>query len=143
MSVSSFSELLSKANKYTWHFSIGFNPSNISVMAFSVEEARQQVLSQLRKISYLSVEYKRLQKIDFFLETDEWITVIKPQLRALESQLNIDNNVGCYCTGLFDYTPSLEVYSSTGEMTLEKLVSEVEPTVSKINTMSVFSCLDG
>lgn len=138
MSYSSLFELLAKANKYTWHFSIGFNPSNISVMAFSVEEARQQVMSQLRKISYLSAEYERLRH-----SKDDWVTSVKPKLRALESQLNIDNNVGCFCTGLFGYTLTLEVVYGGAEMTLEKFVSEVEPEVSKINTMSVYSCLDG
>lgn len=143
MSDSSFSTLLSKANNYTWHFSIGYNPSNISVMAFSVEEARKQVMTQLRKISYLSPEYKRLDESGKNIQYGEWVTSVKPKLKALESQLNIDNNVGCFCTDLFDYTPSLEVRGRAGEMTLEKLISEAEPTVSKINTMSVFSCLNG
>jgi hypothetical protein len=143
MSVSSLYTLLSKANKYTWHFSIEYNPSNISVMAFSVEEARQQVLTQLRKISYLSAEYKRLEESGKNIQYGEWVTSVKPKLRALENQLNIDNNVGCYCLGLFDYIPTLAVECGGAEMTLEKLVSEVVPTVSKINTMSVFSCLDG
>ena len=143
MSDSSLSTLLSKANKYTWQFSVGFNPSHISIMAFSVEEARKQVMTQLRKISYLSPEYNRLDESGKNIQYDEWAISVKPKLLALESQLNIDNNVGCYCAGLFDYTPSLEVCGRAGEITLEKLISEVEPTVSKINTMSVFSCLDG
>jgi hypothetical protein len=144
MSDSSFSALLSKANKYTWHFRIGFNPNSISVLAFSLEEARREVLTKLRMISYLSPEYTRLEKELYTHKYDspEHIALYKKR-DALYDQLNIDRNLGCFCEGLFDYTPTLLVDCHTGEVTLEKLVSETDPKVSKINTMTVYSCLDG
>jgi hypothetical protein len=147
MSASSLSALLSNAKKYTWNFGVDHNkPSNISVFAFSIEEARQEVLAKLRKISYLSTEYNRLQKEAW---THPYNSSEKTELAkkrdALFEQLKIDDNTGCYCPGVFEYTPTLLVtsYPSFEEITLEKLISETDPNVSKINTMSVYSCLDG
>ncbi len=144
MSDSSFSALLSKANKYTWHFRIEFNPNSISVFAFSLEEARQEVLTKMRMISHLAPEYKRLDKemLQHTYSSPECIALRK-QRDVLYDQLNIDRNLGCFCNDLFDYTPTLLVDCHTGEVTLEKLVSETDPQVSKINTMTVYSCLDG
>ncbi len=144
MSASSLSALLSKANKYTWHFRIEFNPNSISVLAFSVEEARREVLSKLQMISYLAPQYKRIDKemLQHTYSSPECIA-LRAQCDALYDQLNIDRNLGCFCNDLFDYTPTLLVDCHEGEVTLEKLVSETDPKVSKINTMTVYSCLDG
>jgi hypothetical protein len=146
-SVSSLSTLLSKANKYTWSFGVDYNkPSNISVFAFSVEEARQEVLAKLHEISILSPEYNRVQQ-------ERWThassslehTELTKKRDALLEQINIDINTGSFCPSVFEYAPTMLVtsYPSFEEITLEKLVSETEPSVSKINTMSVYSCLDG
>jgi hypothetical protein len=144
MSDSSLSALLSKANKYTWHFRVGFNPNSITVFAFSLEEARQEVLTKLRMIFYLAPEYNRIDKeiLQHKYNSPEYIA-LRTQCDALYDQLNIDRNLGSFCEDLFDYTPTLLVDCHEGEVTLEKLVSETEPRVSKINTMTVYSCLDG
>ena len=145
--VSSLSTLLSKANKYTWSFGVDYNkPSNISVFAFSVEEARQEVLAKLCEISILSPEYNRLQEercTREYKSTEH--TELTKKRDALLEQLNIDNNTGCFCPSVFEYTPAMLItsYPSFEEITLEKLVSETEPSVSRINTMSFYSCLDG
>ncbi len=144
MSASSLSALLSNANKYTWHFRIEFNPNSISVLAFSIEEARREVLTKLQMISYLAPQYKRIDKemLQHKYNSSEY-TALRTQCDTLYDQLNIDRNLGCFCNDLFDYTPTLLVDCHEGEVTLEKLVSETEPKVSKINTMTVYSCLDG
>jgi hypothetical protein len=142
MTDKSLSALLANAKKYTWWFSMGHNPSNISVLAFSLEDARQEVLAKLRKISYLSPEYKRIhaELWKHKYNSPEYIALEK-QRDALYKQLNIDANIGCYCDDLFEYTPTALV--RCGETTLEKFLSETEPQVSEIKTMAVYSCLDG
>jgi hypothetical protein len=146
-SVSSFSALLSKANKYTWSFGVAYNKSsNISVFAFSVEEARQEVLAKLREISMLSAEYNLLQKeaCTHAYKSPEYIQLVKKR-SALFEQINIDINTGSFCPSVFEYIPTMLVdsYPSFEEITLEQLVSETDPTVSRINAIAVYSCLDG
>lgn len=146
--------LLSKTKKFTWDFCIHSRsnfgiPSNIAVFAFSVEEARREVLAKLHEIFHLSPEYNRLQKEaypdDILFDKVDRITLLQnqelllKQCNALFEQLNVDDNTG-FCDGIFDYTPTLLVTSSSGEITLEleKFISQIDPKVSKINTMSVY-----
>jgi hypothetical protein len=145
--VSSLSTLLSKANKYTWSFSVGYNKSStISVFAFSVEEARQEILAKLREISNLSAEYNLLQEeaCTHAYKSPEYIQLAQKRT-ALFEQINIDINTGSFCPSVFEYTPTMLVDShpSFEDITLEQLVSETDPKVSRINTIAVYSCLDG
>ena len=135
---------LSQVNQYTWNFWINSNPTKISVLALSVEEARQEVLAKLCKISNLAPEYNRLwEQLPLHQYKSPEDLALKKQLDELHQQVDIDVNIGNFCADLFKYTPTCLVETTSEEMTLEKLISETSPTVSKIKTVSVFSCLDG
>ena len=157
-SISSISSILNTLNvkKYIWRFATKNHPSTITVLARSLQEARQEVLVKLRKIAYLSPQYKLLEAEEQkLLEAEhpncKWNTpehiAVQQKLDTLKRQLNIDADTGCFCAGVFEHTPSLLVefwsQGSHSEITLEKLISETDPVISQLNTMTLFSCLDG
>jgi hypothetical protein len=142
MTDSSISALLSKAKKYTWKFYNKNMDANISAISFSVEKAREEVLSNLTKNSVIAPQYKLLEKElwTHICGSPEYIAV-KQKLESLEQQLDIDSNTECFSSDLLEYTPSFLVKISflSQEITLEKLIFDTDPVISKINTVSSFT----
>ena len=166
----SFESLFSNVHRYTWQFSDGFNPTSLSCIAFSVEEARSRLLQYLQHIESLQDEkesvdqqidnlYKKMSKPDnndanyasMFYESEN-NDAIHAEVRRLRDELSqklplIDNNIGCYCRDVFDFTPHTELPNPKGselpEITLGEFISTTEPKVKKVSLVSITSCLDG
>jgi hypothetical protein len=150
----SIESLFSNVRRFTWTFTDVFNPSSVSCIAFSVEEAREKLLSYLTQIETLQDEYKRVEEqIEQEYKTDSY-TAVFPKILQLREEFNqklpgIDDNTGCYCTRLIQYSPSMEVtvYKSSEKtninITLGELISSMDPTVKKMNIASFTSWLDG
>jgi hypothetical protein len=148
----SIESLFSNVRRFTWSFLDGFNPSSVSCLAFSVEEAREKLLSYLTQIESLQDEKISVEKqIEELCENDTY-SQVRPRILQLREELHqklpeIDENTGSYCTRVIDYSRTMEVttYKSSEHtvMTLEDLISTTEPTVQKVNLVSFTSCLDG
>jgi hypothetical protein len=94
----------------------------------------------------LSAEYNLLQEevCNHEFKSPKYIQLAQKRA-ALFEQINIDINTGSFCPSVFEYIPTMLVdsYPSFEEITLEQLVSETDPKVSRINTIAVYSCLNG
>lgn len=144
--------LFSSVRRFTWHYYDGFNPSSVSCVAFSVEEAREKLLSYLTQIDNLQEEKISVKKQIENLYNENEYSFSRSEAERLQKDLNaklppIDDNTGCFCTNLFDYSVQMEVeYSKNGEhshLTLGELISTIEPNVEKFNCVTFTSCLDG
>ncbi len=144
--------LFSSVRRFTWQFDDGFNPSSVSCVAFSVEEAREKLLSYLTQIDNLQEEKISVQKqINNLCKQSEY-SMNTPEVRQLQKELHaklppIDDKTGCFCTNVIDYSLHMQVeYHKNGEhfhLTLGELISTQEPSVEKFNCVMFTSCLDG
>ncbi len=141
--------LFSNVRRFTWQFDDGFNPSSVSCVAFSVEEAREKLLSYLTQIDNLQEEKISVQKqIKNICKQSEY-SMNTPEVQQLRKELHaklppIDDETGCFCTNVIDYGLRMEViYHKTGVLTLGELISTTEPSVYKFNCVMFTSCLDG
>lgn len=153
----SIESLFSNVLRFTWSFVDIDNPSYISCFAFSVEEAQKRVLQYLQQIESIQQEKKNIdQQIDLLYKTHgcEEVRSQVTQLRAeLEKKLPlIENNIGCFCTSIFEYRRNMEVYylndseggfSKWQEMTLQELILTTDPTIKEISCVSFNSYLNG
>jgi septation ring formation regulator EzrA len=122
-----------------------------------VEEAQKRVLQYLQQIESIQQEKKNIdQQIDLLYKTHgcEEVRSQVTQLRAeLEKKLPlIENNIGCFCTSIFEYRRNMEVYylndseggfSKWQEMTLQELILTTDPTIKEISCVSFNSYLNG
>jgi lantibiotic modifying enzyme len=146
----SIESLFSNVRRFTWQFNDGFNPSSVSCVAFSVEEAREKLLSYLTQIESLQEEKKRVDQQLFDLwNTDTSYWVMAPELNRINNELlkklpPIDDKTGCSCTNVIDYGLHMEVtYNKTEDLTLGELISTIDPLVEKFNCVMFTSCLYG
>jgi hypothetical protein len=148
----SIESFFSNVLHFTWKFEDGFNPSSVSCVAFSVEEAREKLLSYLTQIESLQEEKNSVQKkSDELYEQNEFF-VARPEVQRLQKELYaklppIDDNTGCFCTSVMDYSRHMPVHHyKSGEqlnLTLGELISTKDPDVRKFRPVSFTSCLDG
>ncbi len=146
----SIESLFSNVRRFTWSFIDRFNPSSVSCVAFSVEEAREKLLSYLTQIETLQEEYKRVEeKVDELLKTASY-TAVFPEITQLREEFEqklpgIDDNTGNFCTRVTDYSHNMLVTTRNThlDVTLGELILTTEPTVQKVNIASFTSCLDG
>ena len=148
----SIESLFSNVRRFTWKFIDNENPSRISCIAFSVEEAQKRLLQYLQQIESLQEEKQRVnQQIEILYGTKSF-NAVRSEVAELRKQLEqklplIENNIGCYCTSLFDFSRHMEVnYVNDGtwkEMTLQELISTTEPEVVEISLVQFTSCLNG
>ena len=148
----SIESLFSNVRRFTWSFLDGSNPSSVSCLAFSVEEAREKLLSYLTQIESLQDEKISVEKQVEELCKNDTYSQVRPKILQLREELHqklpgIDENTGCFCTRVIDYSRAMEVtsYKSSEhtDMTLAELISTTEPTVQKVNLVNFTSCLDG
>jgi hypothetical protein len=125
----SFEEFASKAKNFTWSFSVDyFNPSSISVIAFTVDEARQQVLDTLAKIVPFATEKEERYK----------------RVIALRKKIQANVQLGNYCTDILNYTEDLTVHDyNNKEIKLGELIRKTEPRIQPLHRITFYSCLDG
>ena len=152
--IQSIESLFSNVRRFTWSFVDIDNPSYISCFAFSVEEAKKRVLQYLQQIESLQQEKKNVdQQINVLYKTNTYEEV-RSQVTQLREQLEqqlplIENNIGCVCTSIFEYSRNMEVYYVNGsggkwqEMTLQELILTTDPTIKEISCVSFNSCLNG
>lgn len=152
----SFESLFSNVHRYTWRFSDGFNPTSLSCVAITVDEARSRLVEYLQHIESLREEKESVeQQMDALYKKvieKENNDVIYAEVRRLRDELHqklplIENNIGCYCRGVFDFTRHTEVPNPNGwelpDITLEEFILTTEPQVKKVALVSITSCLDG
>ncbi len=132
-SFASFASIASSAKNFTWNFYLNIdNPASISVVAFTVDEARQQVLDTLAKIVPLAAEKKSLP-------TDSFM-----QIRELQHKIPATLRLGCFCTDIFDYAEDLIVNDHHDkEVKLGDLIRNTDPTPQPFHLITFFSCLNG
>ena len=147
----SIESLFSNVRRFTWSFVDNENPSRISCIAFSVEEAQKRLLQYLQQIESLQEEKRSIEEQINVLYKTSSISEVRSEVAQLRKQLDqklppIENNIGCYCTSLFDYSRHMQVYhvgDKWSEMTLEELISTTEPEVVEISLVQFTSCLNG
>jgi uncharacterized protein (UPF0335 family) len=150
--IQSIESLFSNVRRFTWRFIDNQNPSRISCIAFSVEDARERLLQYLQQIESLREEKQCVEEqIDILYKTNSY-TAVRSEVTQLRNQVEqklplIENNIGCFCTPLFDYSHHMEVNYVNGgiwqEMTLQELILTTEPEVVEIGLVQFTSCLDG
>lgn len=151
--------IFSKVFNYTWHFTEGESLASLSCIAFSVEEARKNLLTSLKQIDDLAEEKKLVkEKIKELYKKYNYDVDRAPKLsleeykkmleesQQLQTELwnklpQIDNNTGAYCTRLIDYGLAMKIEDE--DVTLGEFISTTEPTVKKILPIRAYSCLDG
>ena len=141
--------IFSQIRRYKWQFIDGFNPSSVSCLAFSVEEARGKLLAYLEQIENLYDEKERFDKeVQDLYKTEDCSQSLCSKISELRMSLRkkyplIEENTGCYCKSMDDYSRSMKVDSGIEEITLEELITTKEPLVSEIALVEFTSCLDG
>jgi hypothetical protein len=145
-SVESVESMLSRVKNITWAFTDVDVETYVSCLAFSVEDARQRLLSYLVQIESLQDEKNALQeksdalwqqvtdKTLGIMEAEEQVQLLSKQL--LEKLPPIRNRTGYNCTPLLDYTRSMEVVFFTGKeaitTTLGEMIANNTPSVHDI-----------
>ena len=148
----SIESLFSNVRRFTWSFVDNENPSRISCIAFSVEEAQKRLLQYLQQIESLREEKRSIEEqINVLCGTNGFETV-RSEVAQLRGELKqklppIEDNTGCFCTSVLDYSRRMEVNYVNGgiwqEMTLQELISTTEPEVVEISLVQFTSCLNG
>jgi len=129
-------ELFSQLNKYSWNFTVGNNPTSISCVSLSVDEARCSILNFLSNIEMLTMEYKQCMKDKKYDEAKK-IRYSFPAYHDLDANLDI----GGFTKDIFDYHLKMSINYSD-EDTLGHFIATTEPNVQKFKLVSVFSYLD-
>ena len=108
---------------YTWFFCIGYNPTSLSCVSVSEDDAMQSILNFITQIDEIAKKYT-----DF------------PPRYTLEANLNI----GCYTTDIYDFHLNMKIgRSDEDDHTLENFIKTTIPKVTPFKLITVFSCLDG
>ena len=132
------SKVFSGFNKYSWFFTINYNPTSLSCIAVSEGDARQSILEFLSKIDSITAEYRRQLRDGNYDKAYELMDSF-PDFHEFA-----DLNIGCYTSNITDY--HLDMLITNGQyqdVTLRDFITNEKPKVNKFNTVSVFSCLDG
>ncbi len=143
----SIDSLFSSVRRFKWSFTDGFNPTSVSCIAFSVEEARERLLSYLAQIESLQEEKKRVdEQVSALLKTNTY-SVVASEVTRIENELfkklpPLDNNTGCFCASVFDFSRQMKFCDYT-DMTLGEFISTTAPTEHNVNLVDITSCLDG
>jgi hypothetical protein len=143
----SIDSLFSSVRRFKWSFTDGFNPTSVSCIAFSVEEARERLLSYLAQIESLQEEKKLVdQQVSALLKTNTY-SVVASEVTRIEAELfkklpPLDNNTGCFCASVFDFSRHMKICDYTN-VTLGEFVSTTAPTEHRVNLVDITSCLDG
>ncbi len=129
----SFSAFASEAKNFTWPFFVDYHtPTSISVIAFTVDEARQQILDTLTKIVPFAAEKNTLGDDAY------------KHLRDLRQKIPASVQLGCYCRDIFDYTEDLIVWDyKQDEIKLGDFIRNTLPEIRPFHFVTFYSCLDG
>jgi hypothetical protein len=134
----SFADIAAKVKNFTWTFLVSsYNPASITVTAFTVDEARQQVLDLLAKIVPLAA------KIDEKLQdpNSPWDPKWEQELRA---QIPATLRLGCFCPNIFKYSEDFTVLDyGDQEVKLGVLIRNTAPEIHPFHLFTFYSCLDG
>jgi hypothetical protein len=140
---------------YTWQFIEVYTVkiSTISCLAYSIEEARAELLSTLKKIESLAAEkkkaedkIKKLYKIQQTLTTENGHQISK-QIDCIKQELkqkfpSVNDYTGGYGTRVNDYDSNLQVIyyekSTNKEITttLDVMISTTEPKIEPVRVVT-------
>ena len=138
--MASFQELLSSFKNYTWHFSLNYNPTSISCISRSEQDARQQIIDFLTRIDSTFAEYRKAMREGNLQELEKWYPIIAAY------EIDATLNIGCYTRDIYDYSLDMEIdkYKNDADhYTLADYIMQTAPRVSSVKSIHVFSCLDG
>jgi hypothetical protein len=143
------SSILANLRLFKWSFQIPFqytqsNQVSVSCIAFSVEEARQQILSMLTHFENTKEEKDMLEKEknkysntkDYFDHEINYYLKIKKMY-----QCDITYQLGCRDSSMspYDYTRDMKVmdgYDFNKTFRLEDLIKTVDPIINHANLIS-------
>ena len=145
--------IFSPLGYFKWSFYHRNNPSSVSCIASSVEEARELLLLYLVQIEDLIGEKKYVaeQLAALYNKSDKSVSIF-PEIQRLNESLRqklppIEDNTGCYCTRVIDYSREMQVTYYKDEtfkdMTLGDLILTIDPTIKQVPLVTFSSCLDG
>jgi phage-related protein len=140
---------------YTWQFIEVYTVkiSTISCLAYSIEEARAELLSTLKKIESLAAEKKKAEdKIKKLYKIQQTLTIenghqISKQIDCIKQELkqkfpSVNDYTGGYGTRANDYDSNLQVIyyekSTNKEITttLDVMISTTEPKIEPIRVVT-------
>jgi hypothetical protein len=133
-------EIFSQFKQYRWSFEINCNPTALTCVATSEEEARRTILDFITKIDNLTKEF-RIAK-----ENKDW-----EKMRQYTKSFNYDEiraianlNIGRFCTLIHEFHLGLQIDDFKGEdLTLGEFINNTKPSVKPFNPITVYSCLSG
>lgn len=82
----SLSDILASLKTFTWSFSVGYNPTTISTVAFDEDEARKNVLALFSDITEKNKEYLPLKKRLGQINNKMWFRMTDDK-KDLETQI--------------------------------------------------------
>ena len=149
------SSLFSQLNQYTWIFHIADDSTRISCVSNSEEDARNSILNfitengaktknyrdatKLKNLEQRIIEFKLLpprETLDVNLNIGCYTTDI------FDYHLDVNLNIRCYTTDIFDYHIDLKINGT--DQALEKIVIiRIRQHITPFRMITIFSYLDG
>lgn len=138
---------LSSCSTYTWGFSDASNPTSISIVATSEDQARKMALHAFDTITRNKEEYRIILRAaqdasrasgDYSQKTSEWEAVY-----AFWPDRGINPMIGCWCRSIDDFSGDETLFpTSKGMKTFREIVS-ARPDCRPFCNVLFSSCLDG
>jgi len=130
------SSLFSQLNQYTWIFHIADDSTRISCVSNSEEDARNSILNFITENGAKTKNYRDATKLKNLEQR-----IIEFKLLPPRETLDVNLNIGCYTTDIFDYHLDLKINGT--EQTLENFISQTMPQITPFRMITIFSCLNG
>lgn len=132
-------------NKFTWAFSMGENPTQLSCVTTSVAAAREMILEQLAKITVHYPEFARLRSMMSESTTD--YAARKKATHDLYAKLDtieIDAFIGCFTAEVWFFTEDAMIncgeksgYGDERLTPLKEFINTKEPVVTPFRCVSL------
>jgi hypothetical protein len=138
-------------HKFTWSFSMGENPTQLSCVTTSVAAAREMILVQLAKITVHYAEFVRLRSIVLDSTTDcAARKKARADLYAKQDTIEIDAFIGSFTDEIWFFTEDVKIncgeksgYGDERLTPLKEFINTKEPVVTPFRCVSLRSCLQG
>jgi hypothetical protein len=134
--------------KFTWAFSMGDHPTELSCIAATLASAREQIMAQVAKITAAHAEYETLRlRLRACIADDAARKALTDRIKAMNATLEIDAFIGSWTSEVWYFTEDAEVTDykdeAACEKTLKALITTTEPVVKPFHPVSLRTCLDG
>ncbi len=133
----SVENILNVVHCYKWTFTINNKPSQISCIAFSVDEARSQILKNLSELDEIDKKFPRINEMSlFYLENDEFEKA-NERVQEREYQYKIAlQEKGKYIENVSIKYRSDTVIDSRDFMTLDVYISKTNPIIDTVKPIT-------